>query len=210
MGKLRDALIALDKGAVLEVVNGDLAGGRDPLELVDEAREGLEEVGRKFDEGEFFLMELMGAARIFKAAAEIINPAIKEKYGNIKSKGKVLVGTVAGDIHNLGKDIVKVLLECQGIEVVDLGVDVQIEAFVERIKSDQPQVVGLSALLTASIPQMKATVQQIEKAGLRDQVKIICGGGIVGEVNIEEVQADFATTDANEGVGVIANWIAQG
>jgi methylmalonyl-CoA mutase cobalamin-binding domain/chain len=210
MGKLTDALIALDKVAVLEVVNSDLGGGRDPLELVDEAREGLEDVGEKFDAGEFYLMELMVAAQIFKAAAEIINPAIKERYGGIESKGKVLVGTVAGDIHDLGKNIVKVLLECRGFEVVDLGVDVPIETLVERIKSDQPQVVGLSALLTASIPQMKATVQEIEKAGLRDKVKVICGGGIVGEVAVEEVQADYATTDANEGVAVINGWIEKG
>lgn len=210
MGELTDALIALDKDSVLEVVNSDLDEGRDPLELVDEAREGLEEVGEKFDAGEFFLMELIRAAQIFKAATEIINPAIQERYGGIDSKGKVLVGTVAGDIHDLGKNIVKVLLECQGYEVVDLGVDVPIETFVERIKSDQPQVVGLSALLTASIPQMRATVREIEKAGLRDKVKIICGGGIVGEVALDLVQADFATTDANEGVGVINGWIDQG
>jgi methylmalonyl-CoA mutase cobalamin-binding domain/chain len=207
MGKLSDALVSLDKDTVLKIVNKDLGGDRDPLELVDEAREGLEEVGVKFDKGEFFLMELMRAAQIFQAAAEIINPAIKAKYGNIESKGKVLVGTVAGDIHDLGKNIVKVLLECQGVEVVDLGVDVPIEMFVERIKSDEPQIVGLSALLTASIPQMKETIEQIEKEGLRDKVKIICGGGIVGEVDIEEIQADFATIDANEGVGVINNWI---
>jgi dimethylamine corrinoid protein len=207
MGKLSDALIALDKDTVLEVVNADLGGGRDPLELVDEAREGLESVGEKFDKGEFFLMELMRAAQIFQAAAEILNPAIKEKYGKVESKGKVLMGTVAGDIHDLGKNIVKVLLECQGVEVIDLGVDVPNEMFVERITSDKPQIVGMSALLTASIPQMKAAIEDIAKAGLRDKVKIICGGGIVGEVDIEEIQADFATIDANEGVGIINGWI---
>jgi methylmalonyl-CoA mutase cobalamin-binding domain/chain len=207
MGKLSDALMALDKDTVLKVVNGDLNGGRDPLELVDEAREGLEAVGVKFDKGEFFLMELMRAAQIFQAAAEIINPAIKAKYGDVESKGKVLVGTVAGDIHDLGKNIVKVLLECQGVEVIDLGVDVPNQIFVERIKSDEPQIVGMSALLTASIPQMKEAIEEIAKAGLRDKVKIICGGGIVGEVDIEEIQADFATIDANEGVGVINDWI---
>jgi len=209
VGKLSEALIALDKDTVLEAVNTDLGKGRDPLELVDEAREGLEEVGIKFDKGEFFLMELMRAAQIFQAAAEIINPAIKEKYGDVESKGKVLMGTVAGDIHDLGKNIVKVLLECQGVEVIDLGVDVPIEKFIEHIQSDQPQVVGLSALLTASIPQMKKTIEEIAKAGLRDNVKVICGGGIVGEVDIEEIQADYATIDANAGVGVINRWIGK-
>jgi methanogenic corrinoid protein MtbC1 len=198
MGKLSDALVALDKDAVLSVVNQAVQADQDPLELVDEARQGLEIVGEKFDSGEFFLMELMRAAQIFQSAAEIINPKIKEKYGRITSKGKVLLGTVAGDIHDLGKNIVKVLLECRGMEVVDLGVDVPVEAFVEKIievEPDvvgevvdlgvdvpveafvekiievEPDVVGLSALLTASIPQMKTTIEAIEAAGLRDDLK---------------------------------------
>jgi len=207
MGKLSEALVALDKETVLAVVQKDIDVDRDPLALVDEARKGLEIVGEKFDKGEYFLMELMRAAQIFQAAAEIINPKIKEKYGDVESKGKVLLGTVAGVIHDLGKNIVKVLLECNGIEVVDLGVDVSEETFVEKVTVEKPDVVGLSALLTASIPQMKATIERIEEAGLREGLKVICGGGIVGEVDIEEVEADFVTVDVNEGIGVIDGWI---
>ncbi len=202
-----DAIVALDKEAVLDLVQKDIDAGRDPLELVHEARQGLEEVGEKFESGEFFLMELMRAAQIFQSAAEIINPRIKEKYGGISSKGTVLLGTVAGDIHDLGKNIVKVLLECRGMEVVDLGVDVSTETFVEKIKEVQPDVVGLSALLTASIPQMRDTVEAVEAAGLREDRKIIVGGGIVGEVQRTAVNADHATTDANEGIKVIEGWI---
>ena len=207
MGKLSDAILALDKATVLHLVQQDVDAGRDPLELVDEARQGLEAVGEKFESGEFFLMELMRAAQIFQSAAALINPRIKERYGGIETKGRVLLGTVAGDIHDLGKNIVKILLECRGMEVVDLGVDVPAAKFVEKMKELKPDVVGMSALLTASIPQMKATIQAIQAAGLRQSAKVIVGGGIVGEVKLVEVNADHATSDANQGVKKIEQWI---
>jgi methanogenic corrinoid protein MtbC1 len=210
MGKLAEGIVELDKQAVLNAVDEGLAAGRDPLELVDDARKGLEEVGEKFDCGEFFLMELMRAAQIFQAAAQILNPAIQETYGGVETKGLVLLGTVAGDIHDLGKNIVKILLECRGTTVVDLGVDVPVETFVEKTGELEPDVVGLSALLTASIPQMKATIEALDAAGLRDGTKVIVGGGIVGEVSIGEVMADHATVDANEGIKVISGWVAGG
>jgi methanogenic corrinoid protein MtbC1 len=210
MGELAEGIVALDKARVLLAVKESLAAGRDPLQLVDEARRGLEEVGEKFDCGEFFLMELMRAAQIFQAAAEILNPAIREAYGGLETKGLVLLGTVAGDIHDLGKNIVKILLECRGMQVIDLGVDVPIEEFVETTREMQPDVVGLSALLTASIPQMKGTIEALEAAGLRQGRKIIVGGGIVGEVGLGEVKADQATTDANQGIRVISEWINGG
>ncbi len=210
MGELSEGIVALDKGRVLLAVKEGLAGGKDPLRLVDEARRGLEEVGEKFDCGEFFLMELMRAAQIFQAAAEILNPAIREAYGGVETKGLVLLGTVAGDIHDLGKNIVKILLECRGVQVIDLGVDVPVEEFVETTREMQPDVVGLSALLTASIPRMKGTIEALEAAGLREGRKIIVGGGIVGEVGLGEVKADHATTDANQGIRVISEWIDEG
>jgi 5-methyltetrahydrofolate--homocysteine methyltransferase len=200
-------MAALDKKSVLAAVKEGLDARKDPLKLVDEARDGLEAVGEKFDSGEYFLMELMQAAQIFQAAAEILNPAIQEKYGGVSTNGKVLIGTVAGDVHDLGKNIVKILLECRGVEVVDLGVDVPVEVFVEKIREVEPDVVGMSALLTASIPQMKASIEAIDAAGMRESAKVIVGGGIVGEVDLSEVKADHATTNANEGIKVIVDWI---
>ena len=208
MSRLSDALLALDKAAVLKIVEEELGSGRDPLEVVDEARQGLEEVGRKFECGEFYLMELMRAAQIFQSGAALINPKIKERYGGIEAKGKVLLGTVAGDIHDLGKNIVKILLECRGMEVVDLGVDVAPQKFVDTVRQVRPDVIGLSALLTASIPQMKATIEALEAAQLREGRKVIVGGGIVGEVDISRFKADHASTDANEGVKWIEDWIS--
>ena len=169
----------------------------------------MEKVGEKFDCGEFFLMELMRAAQIFQNVVQVLNPKIVEAYGGIETSGKVVIGTVAGDIHDLGKNIVKILLECRGIEVIDLGVNVPGEQFVEAIKEHQPQVVGMSALLTASVSEMNKNVKLVEEAGLRDQVKVIVGGGIVGEIDQALLKADYATVDANRGVKQIEQWIGK-
>ena len=206
MGKLSEAILALNKESVLEIVRQDMDAGRDPLELVEEARVGLEEVGNKFETGEFFLIELIRAAQVFQAAADVFNPAIKKMHGDVAAKGKMVIGTVFGDIHDLGKNIVKILLECKGVEVIDLGVNVPTEQIVAAVKEHQPQVLGLSALLTASVPEMNKVVTLLEEAGIRDGVKVICGGGIVGEVR-EEMKADHATIDANEGVKKIESWL---
>jgi methanogenic corrinoid protein MtbC1 len=122
--------------------------------------------------------------------------------------GKVVLGTVAGDIHDLGKNIVKILLECRGVEVIDLGVDVPMQRFVAAVREEQPQVLGMSALLTASVAEMKKNMEALRQAGLRDQVKVILGGGIVGEIDISVLGADHATVDANEGIRRIEQWIA--
>ena len=206
---LAEALVALDKDAALAATEEALDAGQDPLALVDEARQGLEVVGKKFDSGEFFLMELMRAAQIFQSVADVLNPRIVEAYGGVETTGRVLMGTVAGDIHDLGKNIVKILLECRGVEVIDLGVDVPTERFVEAVKEHQPQVVGMSALLTASVTEMNKNVEAMEAAGLRDQVKIILGGGIVGEIDQSMLKADHATVDANQGVRQIEQWTGQ-
>lgn len=210
MEELTEALAALDRDRVLAIVEEEIAAGTDPLLLVEGARQGLELVGNEFDEGNYFLMELMWAAEIFKDAMVFVTPKIKELYGATVSKGTIVIGTVAGDVHDLGKNIVKNLLECSGFTVVDLGVDVPAQTFIDNIKEHRPQVVGMSALLTAAIQQVNNTVEAIEEAGLRDSVKIIVGGGIVGEVKRTMLSVDYATTNANEGTHVIADWILGG
>ncbi len=208
MGEVAEAMAALDKEGLLRAVKDDLAGEKDPLEIVEDARIGLERVGSEFEKGKYFLMELMWASQIFKDAIEILNPTIKRKYGLTKSKGRVLMGTVKGDIHDLGKSIVRDLLECSGYEVVDLGVDVPPEAFTEKTKEFKPQVIGLSALLTAAVGQAKITVEDVKEKVHEEDVRIIIGGGVVGEVSAEELGVDFATTNANEGIRRIEAWIA--
>jgi methanogenic corrinoid protein MtbC1 len=200
-------MVALDKEAALNATQQALVAGQDPLALVYDARQGLEEVGDKYESGEFFLMELMRAAQIFQSVAEVLNPKIMDMYGGVEATGKVVLGTVSGDIHDLGKNIVKILLECRGAEVIDLGVDVSTEQFVAAVKEHQPQVIGMSALLTASVSEMNENVEALEAAGVRDQVKVILGGGIVGEIDRAMLRADFATVDANAGIRQIEAWL---
>jgi len=206
MGRLKDAIVVLNKEGVLKAVREGIDTNRDPIELIEEARQGLERVGEEFEKGNYFLMELMRAAQIFKEAAAIINPKIRECYKETTAKGKIMIGTVAGDVHDLGKGIVASLLECAGFEVIDLGVDVSEQVYMEKIKEFNPQVVGMSGLLTTSIPVMNKTIEAIENAGLREKVKVIVGGGIVGEIKSSEIRADFATSNANEGVRTIEEW----
>ena len=209
MGRVAEAMASLDKEKLLTAVNEELQVGKDPLELVEDARAGLERVGSEFEKGNFFLMELMWAAQIFKEAVKIISPSIRQKYGVTQSKGRILMGTVKGDIHDLGKSIVRDLLECSGYEVVDLGVDVPPEAFVKKAREFKPQVLGLSALLTAAVSQATATTSEMKAAGLRDGMKVIIGGGVVGEVSAKEFGVDYATTNANEGIRIIEKWVAE-
>ncbi len=207
MEDLSDAIAALDVGRTRQIVETALAAGRDPMELIDQARVGLQTVGDKFDAGQYFLIELVRAAQVFQEAAQLINPRLQELYGGGESRGKVLLGTVAGDIHDLGKSIVKVLLECRGVEVMDLGVDVPVERFIEAAREFGPQVVGMSALLTAAIPQFKATIDAMAAAGIGPDVKTIVGGGTVVDLDASVVAADHVALDANEGVERMLEWL---
>lgn len=191
----------LDKDSVIDIVSKELMSGKDPLEIIEELRKGMEIVGDGFEKLERFLMDLIWAAQIFKDATELIMPMIKEKKKDVPAKGKVVIGTVKGDIHDIGKNLIMALLECAGFEVVDLGVDVASDIFVEKIKEHKPQIVGMSGLLTASIDSMQETIHAIEKAGLREELKIIVGGGVVGDQWTKgKVNADAVTTSAVEGV----------
>lgn len=200
MGEVSSAIAALDVETTRRVVAAELDAGRDPMELIDEARLGLQEVGDKFDRGEYFLIELVRAAQVFQEAAQLINPQLQEMYGSGESRGKVLIGTVAGDIHDLGKSIVKVLLEARGVEVMDLGVDVPADRFIAAVKEFDPDIVGMSALLTAAIPQFKATIEAMDAAGVRRDVGVIVGGGTVIDLEASVLGADHVAADANEGV----------
>jgi len=201
VGRLTEAMAKLDKDSVIETVKQDLKSGRDPLEIIEELRKGMEIVGEGFEKLERFLMDLIWAAEIFKDATALIMPKIKQKMKDVPTKGKVVIGTVKGDIHDIGKNLVMALLECAGFEVLDLGVDIASEVFVEKIKEYKPQIVAMSGLLTASIDSMQETIKAIEKEGLRKELKIMVGGGVVGDQWTKgKVKADAVTTSAVEGV----------
>jgi len=179
-----------------------LKKGLDPLEILKELQKGMELVGEKYERGEYFLFNLIWSGEIFKEAAKILMPKIREKYKTIKKKGKVMIGTVKGDIHDIGKNIVITLLESAGFDVVDLGVDIPPEEFVRKAKETKPDVIGMSGLLTASIDAMRETIELLKREGIN--AKVIVGGGIVGEKWVSgKLRVDATATSAPEGVKMI-------
>ncbi|NPV60760.1 MAG: hypothetical protein HPY75_14015 [Actinobacteria bacterium] len=199
MGETLAALLAgLREEEALAEVRGALDDGRDPISLVEELREGMSEVGRRFEAGEYFLSELIMSAEIFKEAVALIEPRMRAGEGG--SKGAIVIGTVKGDIHDIGKNIVSTLLRCEGFEVHDLGVDVPPDAFVRKLEETGARLLALSGLLTLAFDSMKETVEALEGAGLRRNVNVILGGGPVNEKVVEYAGADVFGADASQAV----------
>ena len=175
-----------------------LEQGRDPEAIM---RDGLipamDEVGDLFQQGEYFVPEMLVAARAMQQGLAVLKPRLVAN--GVKAVGKVLVGTVKGDLHDIGKNLVTMALEGAGFEVIDLGSDVTPDKFVAAIKEHRPQVVGLSALLTTTMLAMKDTIEAIKKAGLRDQVKIMIGGAPIRQEFADEIGADFYGPDSTAG-----------
>ena len=181
--------------------------GEDPMKILEDARAAMETVGKRFEMCEYFIPDLMMAGEILRQISEIVKPLVPAGGG--KKFGKVMIGTVAGDIHNIGKDIVTFMLDVSGFEVLDLGIDVPMEVFVEKAKAFQPQVIGLSGLLTLAFDSMKQTVEALEKAGLRDKVKIMIGGGQIDEEVKKHAKADAYGKDAVAAVTLCKQWIGK-
>jgi 5-methyltetrahydrofolate--homocysteine methyltransferase len=170
-------------------------------EIIDALSKGMNIIGKKFEVKEYFLSELIMAGEMFREAQEIIGPYIKK--GDVKVPGKVVIGTVEGDLHDIGKNIVVVLLRAKGFEVTDLGVNVPSNEFIDAVRKDKPDVLGMSALLRATVPQMSAVIKQLEKKELRDSVKVIVGGLPLNEEYAKRLGADYYAKDAWLGVGII-------
>ena len=190
----------------LKIVEDRLKAGEDPLKILDDARKAVEIVGKRFSDGEYFIPDLVYSGEILKSVTEIVKPKIT-KAAEVKRLGKVVVGTVAGDIHDIGKDIVVFMLDVNGFEVTDLGIDVPAQKFVDAIKNTGSKVVGLSGFLTLAFQSMKDTVEAIKKAGLRDKVKIMIGGGQIDDQVKSFTGADAYGKDAMEGVKLVKGWI---
>jgi len=203
---LVELMADLMEDETLQLVKEKIAQGVDPEEILADARSAMEVVGKRFESCEYFIPDLMMAGEILKEIAEEVKPLMKKQQGSAKS-GKVIIGTVAGDIHDIGKDIVTFMLDVSGFDVLDLGIDVPAETFVAKIKEFQPQVVGLSGFLTLAFDSMKNTIAAIEKAGLRDKVKIMIGGGQIDDAVRAYVGADAYGKDAVAGVQLTRKWI---
>ncbi len=199
--ELGKAIANLEEDKTYEILDRYLADSVPPLEIIDELSAGMDEVGKLYKEGEYFLSELVFSGEIFKGAMAKVKPLIETGSGR-ESSGKLIVGTAKGDIHDLGKNIVITLLECAGFEVIDLGVDVPAEKFVEAVRESGAPLVGLSALLTTAFNSMRETMEAIRNAGLRERVKVMIGGGSTSDKLREQIGADFYGRDATEAVDI--------
>jgi 5-methyltetrahydrofolate--homocysteine methyltransferase len=187
--------------AVAELVQQALDEGMAPSEILQGGLiSGMDEVGRDFKAGDLFVPEVLIAARAMHAGMSVLRPLLAES--DTPSAGKYLIGTVKGDLHDIGKNLVKMMLEGAGFETVDLGTDVEPQAFVDAVREHRPQLVGMSALLTTTMVQMKATIEALEEAGLRDSLKIMIGGAPVTDAFAKEVGADAYAPDAATAVDV--------
>jgi 5-methyltetrahydrofolate--homocysteine methyltransferase len=199
-------LADLKEKEALKIVEDRLKAGEDPLKILDDARRALEIVGKRFSNCEYFIPDLVYSGEILKKVTEMVKPKMA-KAAEVKRLGKVVVGTVAGDIHDIGKDIVVFMLDVNGFEVFDLGIDVPAQKFVDKIKETNSKVVGLSGFLTLAFDSMKETVEAIKKAGLRDKVKIMIGGGQIDDQVKGFAGADAYGKDAIEAVQLAKGWI---
>ncbi|MHA1279445.1 MAG: cobalamin B12-binding domain-containing protein [Candidatus Helarchaeota archaeon] len=191
-------LVNLDEDATLNVVKKALDESIDPLRLIDQLRDAMEIIGQKFADKEYYISDMIYAAEIFQLAMNLIEPHMKSITTD--TLGKVVIGTAQTDIHDIGKNIVVSLLKCAGFEVYDLGTDVPPEQFIQKIKEVNPDIVGLSGLLTTSFEPMVKTIKLIEQEGLRSQVRVMVGGGPVNEEWAKKAGADSYAKDAVEAV----------
>ena len=203
--QLATALADLEEATVLKLVQERLDAGDDPLAIVTSCREGMALVGQRYEAGEYYVSELIMAGEVFKQANALVGTRFKVDGG--ATRGKVVVGTAKGDIHDIGKDIVVSLLKSANYEVHDLGVDVPPDQFVAAVQQTGAPVVGLSGLLTTSFDSMKATVAALETAGVRSQVRVMIGGGPVTEQVRGFVGADAVGHDAQAAVSLCNQWI---
>ncbi|HXX72733.1 MAG TPA: cobalamin-dependent protein [Candidatus Acidoferrales bacterium] len=198
-----NAVLSFDGDKVTETTKKALKQGQDPVKIVDELTKALRIVGKKFEAGEFFLMHLVAAAEpVQRVIKEILEPEMMKKKEARKSLGKVVLGTVAGDIHDIGKNIVGAMLFAAGFEVYDVGKDIPSDQFVSKAKEVNANLIGASALLSTSLPMQREIVEGIVNAGLQDKVKLMFGGAPVTEEWVKEIGGDGYAENAIEAVNV--------
>ena len=204
--EIRKAIIELKRDQITSLVDARLEKGEDPLQVLNECRGGMNAVGDLYQRGDYFLAELMLSAEVFKAAVAILEPHLA-RVRPPEVLGKVLLATLKGDIHDLGKNIFATMLKAQGFEIVDMGVDVPPKLVLEKVKETRPDFVGFSALISTAFDSMKEAVDVLKEDSLRDQLTIMVGGGVTNSTVKDYVGADFQTVDATEGVRYCMNVI---
>ena len=196
---ITETLIAGDGDQLQELVQGAIDAGTPAKQILQQGLiSAMAEVGRLFEANEYFVPEMLVAARAMQQGLAILKPQLAE--GGATPMGKVVIGTVKGDLHDIGKNLVAMMLEGSGFEVIDLGTDVTPDKFVKAVQEHHPQVIGMSALLTTTMPSMATTVQALEEAGVRDQVKVMIGGAPVTDEFAKRIKADGYSPDASSAV----------
>jgi len=198
---LKKAVIVSDEEDVKRWVKVGLQEGIDPLEMIQGGlKKGINEIGERFACHEMFIPEMISGAEVFKTGVELLNPELEKQSKQQEKLGKVMLGTVQGDIHDLGKNIVGLMYSISGFEVIDLGVDVPNQVFVEKVKEYQPDVLGLSSMLTNTRTKQEDVIKLLEKEGLRDNLKVIIGGAVIDEAWAKSIGADAFGEDAVDAI----------
>ncbi len=205
---LSTGFIELKRDEVFATVRERLERAEDPVNILDDARLAMVEIGNKFKEGELFLSEMLLAAEIFKEVMSILKPRLLTSRP-LEPRGIVVLATPKGDIHDLGKNIFSTLLDGQGFKVHDLGVDVDPDLIIKTVKEVRPDFLGFSALITTAFSSMKHVTELLEKEALRNRVRLMVGGGVTTPMLKDHIGADFQTTDAIEGVSYCLNAMAE-
>jgi 5-methyltetrahydrofolate--homocysteine methyltransferase len=190
-----ECIINFDSNTIVQKVQDALSAGIGPQEILNDGMvAAMSEVGRRFEEGSFFIPEMMVAAMTMEKGMEALQPSLIK--AGVKPAGKIVIGTVKGDLHDVGKNLVAMMLRGAGFEIIDLGIDISSEQFIEATRLHNPKILALSALLTTTMPSMKDTILALEKAGLRERVKVIIGGAPLTNSYAQEIGADGYAPDA--------------
>jgi len=209
MDKLTQAMADIEDDQVINLVETQLSEGREPFLILGDLKEGMDIVGKRFSDNEYFLVELVMSADVFQRAMEKLEPALLGSSKKEEKSGKIVIGTVAGDVHYIGKNLVVAFLKSNGFDVYDLGEDVSIEKFIEKLKETNAEILALSGLITITHEVMKQTIEALTQAGIREKVKVIIGGGDIDQSIVEYTGADAFGKDAMSSVDIARKFIQE-
>ena len=205
--QIKQAMTSLQEDELSSLVNRSLDTGAEPLKVIDALRDGIWEVGTRYERGEYFISELIIAGEMMKRSVEILKPHLKARQ--LSAQGAIVLGAALGDLHDIGKEIVKSLLIAEGFEVHDLGVDVNPSTFVDQVQQTQAKVLGISALLSTSTPAAAKVVDELKNRGIRKNSMVILGGAAVRDWMVKDYGVDAAVNDAVKGIRLIRSWVQQ-
>jgi 5-methyltetrahydrofolate--homocysteine methyltransferase len=205
LGEITEAITNFDVERAAELCRTAIAMGMPPYEIIiDGMARGMEVVNKKYESGDYFLSELIMAGETMRVALDVVEPKLMK--GDIKSRGTIIIGTVQGDLHDIGKRIFGNLLRGVGFKVIDLGFDVSPAAFADEVEKTKPNILGMSALITTTMTSMADTIAELKRRGLRECVRVIIGGAAVDSVYAASIGADAAAKDAVEGISICKEW----